>query len=150
GEPDDARSKREKLWDEQLKPEPWFQAVTTHLYPTIEGSAGQGALASLPGDVDRVFAAFIARSDEGYDRSIADTVSRVRDKEIWITEGGTSEPAATFGSTQAHYNGLWLHMQARSILAFARHKEVTVLNHHALFAQGNLMSAFRRANGGYQ
>jgi hypothetical protein len=67
-------------------------------------------------------------------------------KEVWITEWGAFEPASTLGDQPATFDGMWLHMIARGMLAQLRHKEVTVSTPHALFAQGNLMSAFRRAS----
>jgi hypothetical protein len=144
GRATDARSIHERQWDRDMRPEPWFQAVTSHVYPTIEGSAGAGSLKGLPGDVGRVYPAMLARADEGFDRSIADTVARMPDKEVWITEWGAFEPASTFDGAPVVFDGMWLHMIARGALAMLRHKEVTVSTPHALFAQGNLMSAFRR------
>jgi hypothetical protein len=141
---EDARRDHERQWDRDMRPEPWFHAVTSHLYPTIEGSAGDGSLKGLPGNVERVFPAFIARADEGFDRSISDTVGRMPGKEVWITEWGAFEPASTLAGAPVTFDGMWLHMITRGLLAQLRHKEVTVSTPHALFAQGNLMSAFRR------
>lgn len=149
GDTASARHKHEEEWDNAMRPEPWFQAVTTHLYPTIEGSAGPGALKSLPGAVDKVYGAFLAHTDSGFDRSIAHTVSRMPGKEIWITEWGAFEPAGTFSGVQVKFDGMWLHMVTRGLLAQLRHKEVTISTHHALFASGNLMSAFTRAGAGF-
>lgn len=139
-----ARREREHKWDNDMRPEPWFQAVTSHLYPTIEGSAGPGALEGLPGNVDKVYPAFMARTDDGFDRSLRDTAARMPGKEIWVTEWGSFEPSATLGAAKVQFDGMWLHMIARGLFAQLRRREVTVSTHHALFAQGNLMSAFRR------
>jgi hypothetical protein len=147
GEGGDARQKREHIWDNDMKPQPWAQAVTVHLYPTIEASAGKGSLAGLPGNVDKVFPAFMAHTDAGYTRSISDTIARMPGMEIWNTEWGAFEPAATLGGARAEFDGMWMHQICRSILTMLRFKEVTAMTIHALFFSGNLMSAFRRAGG---
>lgn len=139
----DALRQHEREWNEHAKPEPWFDAVTVHLYPTIEGSAGSGSLARLPANIDKVFRAFIARADEGFARTIGDVISRMPGKEVWITEWGAFEPSATLGNAKADFNGLWLHMTIRGLMTMLRFPEVTVSVYHSLFASGNLMSAFR-------
>jgi hypothetical protein len=139
------REVRERRWDADMAPAPWFHAVTTHLYPTVEGSAGEGSLARLDREARPIFAAVMARSDEGYERSLSDTIARMPGKEIWITEWGAFEPAATLGAAQAEFNGLWLHVLARCLFAMLRFPQVTVSTLHALFFSGNTMSAFRRA-----
>lgn len=141
----DARRAHEHQWDDDMRPEPWFDAVTSHLYPTLEGSAGPGALAGLPGNVDQVYPALLARADDGFERSLAATAARMPGKEIWVTEWGAFEPSATLGDAHVAFDGMWLHMIVRGLMAMLRRKEVTVSTPHALFAQGNLMSAFRRA-----
>jgi hypothetical protein len=140
-----ARHRREAKWDADMAPQPWFQAVTHHLYPTIEGSAGPGSVAGLPGNVDRVYPAFMARTDDGFDRSINFVVSKMPGKEIWIPEWGAFEPSSTLGGAVVNFDGMWLHMIARALFAQLRHKEVTISTPHALFANGNLMSTFRRS-----
>lgn len=144
-----ARHEREERWNHDMKPEPWFDAVTTHLYPTLEGSAGPGSVASLPRGVDKIYPAFMARTEEGFSRSISATVARMPGKEIWVTEWGAAEPASLFGGPPVRFDGMWLHMIIRGLLAQLRHKEVTISTPHAMFASGNLMSAFRRAPQGY-
>lgn len=143
-----ALARREKQWDADMRPEPWFDAVTLHLYPTIEGSAGSGSLAELPANVESVFAACMARVDEGYCRAISDTVERMPGKEVWITEWGAYEPLALAGKAEVAFDGLWLHVITRSLLAMLRHPEVTVCTNHSLFCDGNLMSAFRKDDAG--
>jgi hypothetical protein len=141
-----ARHERETRWNNDLRPEPWFDAVTTHLYPTLEGSGGPGSIASLPGGVGKVYPAFMARTDEGFTRSITATAARMPGKEIWVTEWGAFEPSSTLGGVPVQFDGMWLHMIVRGLFAQLRHREVTISTPHALFANGNLMSAFRRAN----
>jgi hypothetical protein len=146
-EPATPRGRREWQWDRDLRPEPWFHAVTIHLYPTIEGSAGAGSLRGLPGNLDRVYPAVIARADEGIDRALRHLEERMPGKEIWITEWGAFEPAATFAGARVRFDGLWFHLVARGMLAFLRRPAVTVATYHASFFSGNLMSTFRRVAG---
>lgn len=147
GEGGDARQKREHKWDNDMRPQPWAQAVVVHLYPTIEASAGKGSLAGLPGNAAKVFPAFMAHTDTGYTRTISDTIGRMPGMEIWNTEWGAFEPAATLSGAKAEFDGMWLHMICRAMMTMLRFKEVTVMTAHALFFSGNLMSAFRRAGG---
>jgi hypothetical protein len=142
--PETPREKREGQWDLDMRPEPWFQAVTIHLYPTIEGSAGPGSLRGLPGNLDQVYPAVIARADEGIDRALRHLEERMSGKEIWVTEWGAFEPGATFGGAQVHFDGIWFHLVARAMLAYLRRPAVTVATYHASFFSGNLMSTFRR------
>ncbi len=144
GDASTPRQVHEAQWDRDMAPAPWFEAVTSHLYPTIEGSAGPGSLKGLPGNAETVYPAFLARTDDGFDRSISATVAKMPGKEIWITEWGAFEPSSTLAGVPVTFDGMWLHMITRGLLAQLRHKEVTVSTHHALFAQGNLMSTFRR------
>jgi hypothetical protein len=145
-EPDTPRERREWQWDREMRPETWFQAVTIHLYPTIEGSAGLGSLRGLPGNLDQVYPAVLARADEGIDRALRHLEERMPGKEIWVTEWGAFEPSATFGGAQVHFDGIWFHLVARAMLAYLRRPAVTVATYHASFFSGNLMSTFRRVS----
>ncbi len=146
--PEDDRAVHEREWDDQLAPEPWFDAATIHLYPTASRSAGVEALKDVANQTDFVFDAMMARADEGYERAIGFAVSKMPGKEIWVTEWGGFEPAVTFSGVKAEFNGLWLHQVTRCMLAMLRRPEVTVVNYHALFARGDLSSIFRQdANG---
>ena len=94
--PDDARTRHEAQWDALLKPEPWFDAVTVHLYPSASRVVSLEAARAVPATLDRIYPAMIARADEGFDRSIVDTVARVPGKEVWLTEWGGYDGATTF------------------------------------------------------
>jgi len=144
-----ALTRHEAQWDADMKPEPWFDAVTTHLYPGLEGSAGAGALKGLPGNADQVYAAMIARADEGFDRTLDETAARMPGKEIWMTEWGAFEAAQTLGGASAYFSGMWLHQVTRGQLSILRHPRVVLSNFHSAFASGNIMSTFTRANGDY-
>jgi len=134
---------REWDWDQALKPEPWFDAVTMHLYPKEYASAGENLVNRLPASAQEVFDAMLARADGGYDTAISDVVGRVPGKEIWLTEYGAFEPMQTFNGVEVHFNGLWLHQVTRELLAMMRHPQVTVSCYHALKADGTLMATFR-------
>lgn len=141
-------AQRERQWDADMRPEPWFHAVTLHLYPTIEGSAGAGALPVTASNVDTTFAACMARVDEGYDRALSSIAARMPDKEIWVTEWGAYEPRALLHGAAVTFDGMWFHIIVRSILAMLRHPQVTIATNHSLFCDGNLMSACRRTEEG--
>lgn len=141
--PDNPRAVMEREWDDQLRPEPWFDAVTTHLYPGLSRSAGIEMLKDIPGNADRIYRAMIARADEGFERSLGFTASRMPGKEIWVTEWGGFEIENTFSQAGVHFTGLWFHQVTRGLLAMHRRPEVTVTNYHALFVRGDLSSVLR-------
>jgi hypothetical protein len=140
---------RERQWDDDMRPEPWFDAVTVHLYPTLEGSAGPDALPVGAANVARTYAAVLARVDEGYGRVLSDVVARMPGKEVWVTEWGAYEPRALAHGAPVSFDGTWFHATVRAILTMLRHPQVTVATNHSIFCDGNLMSAFRSAAGGY-
>lgn len=147
---DSPRALREAEWDRLLKPETWFDAVTVHLYPSASGVVGLDAARRLPETRDLIYPAMVARADEGYDRSIRDTAARVPGKEIWLTEWGGYDRAATFDGLRMPFSAMWLHQITRAMLAQLRHREVTVSNYHALFVRGDMGSVFRKdADGRY-
>lgn len=136
-------------WDRDMKPEPWFDAVVTHLYPGMTRSAGPDALKNLTTDTERIYMAMLGRADEGYDRSLSDTIARMPGKEVWMTEWGAFEPAQTLGGQTTYFSGLWLHQVTRGQLAMLRHPQVTMANFHSATFAGNLMASFTRINGVY-
>ncbi len=146
-EPDDQRAVSEREWDSHLRPEPWFDAVTTHLYPGLSRSAGMEALKDIPGHAEQIFPAMVARADEGFDRSIAFTASKMPGKEIWVSEWGGFEIENTFAGAGVEFSGLWLHQVTRGLMAMMRRPEVTVSNYHALFVRGDLSSVLRETDG---
>jgi hypothetical protein len=145
---DDPRSRREEEWDRLLKPEPWFDAVTVHLYPSASRVVSLEAAKQLPATVDLIYPAMVARADEGFDRTLNDTAARVPGKEIWLTEWGGYDGAATFQGLNMSFSGMWLHQITRAMLAQLRHREVTVSNYHALFVRGDMGSVFRKTAAG--
>ncbi len=145
--PDDPRALKERQWDDAMAPEPWFDAVTAHLYPALSRSAGLKAMADIPGNVGMIYPAMLARADEGYDRSLSDTAARMPGKEIWVTEWGGFETENTLGTSNVKFDGMWLHQVTRSLMSQLRRREVTVSNYHALFARGDMSSVLKVGPG---
>ena len=120
--PTDTRpfSRRLLQWDQDLKPAPWFDAVTVHLYPQLDDIAA--AAGSLAPDV--VFPLLMARSDAGVDRALDDITRRVPGKEIWVTEwnprGGGTDDRSNYVTPS-----MKAHLVARTTLAMLRHPSMT-------------------------
>ena len=133
-----------KNWDDSLKPEPWFDAVTIHLYPDIDRIAGVGLKETLPENMDTIWPAVMARCDQGVDEAISTVERQLPGKEIWITEwsgyqwGGTNTSEPVF-----HPLGLHSHMTTRMLMAFLRHSSVTMAHYHMLNFSGGPMSLYR-------
>lgn len=113
-------------WDAALRPESWFDAVTIHLYPSLE------PLQRLPGGDTHagLFRYLMARGDGGVDRTIDSVSSRVPDKEIWITEWGANGAGnwARHGAEPVT-PPMFAQIATRMLLAILRHPAVT----HELF-----------------
>jgi hypothetical protein len=80
---------RLKQWNEDLRPEPWFDAVTLHLYLRLRNVMGDpeaGATPPTPENALPRLKAMMARADAGVERVLQETERRLRGKEIWITE----------------------------------------------------------------
>ncbi len=133
-----------KNWDAALKAEPWFDAVTIHLYPGIDRIAGAGSNRILPDNMDKVFPAAMARCDQGVDEAIIAIEKQLPGKEIWITEfndyqwGGT-EPSNKIVPPM----GLNLHLTTRMLMTFLRHPAVTMAEYHMLNFSGGPMALYR-------
>jgi len=83
---------RLRQWDEDLHPEPWFDAVTLHLYPRLSeimGDSEAGTTSPTTENAMPRLEAMMARVDEGVEQILQDTERRLPDKEIWITEWNT-------------------------------------------------------------
>lgn len=130
------------LWDDALSSEPWFDAVTAHLYPDISAVPGPDALAGLPGNMDKVYPALVARADEGLERALDFIRQKLPDKEIWITEWGPLAAGALFQGKRVVFTAMWLHMVARGCLSLLKVPLVTIVLYHALFFDGSLMAVF--------
>jgi len=83
---------RLRQWDENLHPEPWFDAVTLHLYPRLREVMGDPEAGITPPTSQNAVArlnAMMARVDEGVERILQDIEHRLPGKEIWVTEWNT-------------------------------------------------------------
>lgn len=148
-------------WDDEMAPEPWFDAVTAHFYPDLDLMVGREAADGFPENVERVLPALLARIDAGSERALAHIESRMPDKQIWITEWGawplsskswllstrqeqSGEPHPAVGPFQA----FWLQYVARGLLSLLRHPAVTVILYHSLGYVGGVWSVFDRSPSG--
>ena len=135
-------ARRLKEWDENLKPEPWFDAVTLHLYPHLKQVLGRAAQ-TAPEELK--FRAMMARVDSGVERVLRDTERRLPGKEIWITEwnprGVDHTQPDPFTAAEN------MHLTTKMTLAYLRHPAVTmslffmlsfnVHSYNKLFLPGN-------------
>lgn len=83
---------RLQQWDEDLRPEPWFDAVTVHLYPRLRdvmGDPNAGVTPPTPENAIPRLTAIMARVDDGVERILQDLERRLPGKEIWVTEWNT-------------------------------------------------------------
>jgi hypothetical protein len=135
-------ARRLQEWDEHLKPEPWFDAVTLHLYPHLKQVLGSAA-PTAPEELK--FRAMMARVDSGVERVLRDTERRLPGKEIWITEwnprGVDHTQPDPFTAAEN------MHLTTKMTLAYLRHPAVTmslffmlsfnVHSYNKLFLPGN-------------
>jgi hypothetical protein len=121
------RNKRLRQWDNDLKPAPWFDAVTIHLYPRtnqLMGETDASAGFKDPAQSIRLFHALMAHADEGTDRALDDVIRRVPGKEIWVTEWNTR--GGDYEQLEQPAPGMMAQLVARTIFAYLRHPEVTM------------------------
>jgi hypothetical protein len=138
-------------WDDGLRPESWFDAVTVHPYPSMDGVAGPGARARFPDDPEPVFAALMARVDDGLRRCLDFLVGKVPGKEIWISEWGMGEFGHILrGEERPAMTNAWVHALARYLLTALSYPPVRWMAIHALYGNGNQWAPLRRLpEGGY-
>jgi len=119
--------RRQTSWDENLHSEPWFDAVTVHLYaePVTVLGMRRGSRPDLTDDLRmRLFQGIMGRVDAGTDRVLNDVAARLPGKEIWITEwnprGGNPRNLEWEPLTAA----MKMQFAVRQTLAILRHPEV--------------------------
>lgn len=148
--PNDRRPfwRRMLKWDADLAPEPWFEAVTLHVYPVIE------ELMQRPGGgtPEGLFRLLMQRGDAGVDQVLDDVARRVPGKELWITEwsprGGEPYNARRGEPVTPAMNA---HVSTRMTLAFLRHSAVTKSLYYMLsFEDEPAFQAYVRDGGGYK
>ena len=121
---------RLRQWDEDLRPEPWFDAVTLHLYPRLRevmGDPQAGVTLPTQENATSRFNAMMARVDEGVDGILKDMEYRLPGKEIWITEWNTrgSNPATQRGDVEPISPTMEMLTTTRMALVQLRHPSVT-------------------------
>ncbi|MFI5342401.1 MAG: hypothetical protein ACHQ7N_21525 [Candidatus Methylomirabilales bacterium] len=122
---------RLRQWDEALRPEPWFDAVTVHLYPRVRDVMGDPQAGRTPPTATTARArlqAMLARVDAGVERLLQDLERRLPGKEIWITEWNArgADPAAQRGEAAEPLSpAMEMLTTARMALVHLRHPAVT-------------------------
>jgi hypothetical protein len=117
-------------WDDNLRPEAWFDAVTVHLYPRLGEATGNPDATTTPPTPENAMPrlkAMMARVDEGMDQLLLGVERRVPGKEIWVTEwnprGGT--PFRQGDEVEPLSPAMRLLTTARMAMVFLRHPSVT-------------------------
>ena len=121
---------RLKQWDEDLRPEPWFDAVTLHLYPRLRDAMGDPNAGTTPLTLKNALSrltAMMARVDEGVDRILQDTERRLPGKELWITEWNArgSNIVVQRGANDPMSPGMEMLATTRMAMVQLRHPAVT-------------------------
>lgn len=121
---------RLKQWDEDLRPEPWFDAVTLHLYPRLRdvmGDPDAGTTAPTPTNALPRLKAMLARTDEGIERILQGTERRLPGKQIWITEWNARgvNPVVQRGVEEPMSPAMEMLATTRMALVLLRHPSVT-------------------------
>jgi hypothetical protein len=117
-------------WDDNLRPEPWFDAVIVHLYPRlgeVTGNPHAGTTPPTPENALPRLKAMMARVDEGMDQLLLGLERRVPGKEIWVTEwnprGGT--PFRQGDEVEPLSPAMRMLTTTRMAMVFLRHPSVT-------------------------
>jgi hypothetical protein len=123
-------TERLRSWDDSLRPETWFDAVTIHLYPRLNTVTGRADVLSehpSPSTSPALFKALMAHADEGVDTVIDALEKRLPGKEIWVTEW-SPRGASVIAKEKIDpvTPPMLLHLCTRTALALLRHDTVTV------------------------
>ncbi|HVO33893.1 MAG TPA: hypothetical protein VMU17_08250, partial [Elusimicrobiota bacterium] len=148
---------RMQKWDEDLRPEPWFDAVTVHIYPRLRDATGDpqaGTTLTTADDALPRLRAMMARVDEGTDAILREIERRLPGKEIWITEWNArgANPMIQRGNIEPASPAMRMLWTARMMFVYLRHPAVT----EALFFQLGFRPELpdplfiATAGGGYQ
>jgi hypothetical protein len=154
GNPTRPGGRRLRQWDLDLKPEPWFDAVTIHPYPRMDTIMGEQRAAQgwhQPEKAKKLFPALLAHCDQGIDRVVEDVRQRLPNKEIWVTEWNTR--GADYQATDLPTPAMHIQLVSRVTFALLRHREVTMSLFFTLnfLRQGPASGAFQPdGQGGYR
>ncbi len=146
---------RLRQWNAELRPEPWFDAVTVHLYPRLSEVIGEGAESEAlsPEVARRHLHALLARMDDGLETAIQEVAARVPGKEIWVTEWNPAgaEAAGEEDGVETTTPPMLVHLAARSSLALLRQPQVTMALFYAIkFKPLDRKSLFVETRTGYE
>ena len=148
---------RIEKWDDQLRPEPWFHAVTLHLYPRLSEVMGDPRAGFTPVTRENAMPrlrAMMAQVDDGVERILQGMERRLPDKEIWITEWnsrGANAVTQRGADIEPASPAMEMLLATRMALVHLRHSSVTVsLFFMYDFRQKNPSSMFiLDSTGGY-
>jgi hypothetical protein len=146
---------RLKKWDEDLRPEPWFDAVTLHIYPRLRDVMGDpeaGATPPTPQNALPRLKAMLARADDGMERILQSTERRLPGKEIWVTEWNARgvNPVVQRGADEPMSPAMEMLASTRMALVQLRHPSVTVSLFFSLNFAGRQHAMFvPEGRGGY-
>jgi hypothetical protein len=123
-------AQRLKQWDEDLRPAPWFDAVTLHLYPRLRdvmGDPNAGTTPPTPNNAMPRLKAMMARADEGIERILQNMERRLPGKELWITEWNARgvNPVVQRGVDEPLSPAMEMLATTRMALVQLRHPSVT-------------------------
>ena len=124
------RAQRLRQWDEALRPEPWFDAVTLHLYPRLRevmGNPQAGSTPPTPRNAMPRLKAMMGRVDDGVERELRDIERRLPGKEIWITEWNArgGNPVTQRGDVEPASPAMEMLWTTRMAMVYLRHPSVT-------------------------
>ena len=147
---------RLRQWNEDLKPEPWFDAVTIHLYPRLNEVLGRPDANKdpiTPQIAERNLRALLARVDEGTDEALREVAERVPGKEIWVTEWNPmgAPGAGVEDRIVPTTPPLLLQLATRMTLAILRHPQVAISQYFSIrFPADDPHCMFLQGHEGYQ
>ena len=122
-----AGAQRMLHWNDTIKSEDWFDAVTIHLYAQIPNLT-DARDTSDPAQAKRVFDAVMAHHDDGLEKVLKALGARVPGKEIWITEwsprGGDPTPGPNGRDSITH--SMYFQSVARAQFTILRIPQVTM------------------------
>ncbi|MGD0662604.1 MAG: hypothetical protein ABSD38_31500 [Syntrophorhabdales bacterium] len=122
---------RIERWDDDLRPEPWFDAVTLHLYPRLSEVMGDPlAGITLPTRENAMprLKAMMAQVDEGTEGVLQRTERHLPGKEIWITEWnsrGANAVTQRGADVEPASPAMEMLLTVRTALVHLRHPSVT-------------------------
>jgi len=122
---------RIEKWDDELRPEPWFHAVTLHLYPRLSEVMGDPRAGLTPPTRENAMPrlkAMMAQVDDGTERLLQGMERRLPAKEIWITEWnsrGANAVTQRGSDIEPTSPAMEMLLATRMALVHLRHSSVT-------------------------